>query len=250
MQISFTGKKVVVTGGSKGIGRAIALGFAGSGADVSICARGKPALDATAAEIARHSVKAHAGECDLADKAAIDGYIAAAATALGGIDILVNNASGFGHSDDEDGWAKSIDVDVMATVRASHAAIPYIEKGTRGAILNISSISGHGATTRSAPYAAVKAAIINYTMSQALMLVPKGIRVNAIAPGSIEFPGGIWDQRKTDNPPLYDATLKSIPWGRMGKPEEIANAALFLCSDQASWITGQTLTVDGGQWMS
>jgi 3-oxoacyl-[acyl-carrier protein] reductase len=249
MQISFKGRKVVVCGGSKGIGRSIALGFAASGADVSICARGKAALDATVAEIGKLGVKAHAGECDLADKAAIDRYIAAAAAALGGIDILVNNASGFGQSDDETGWARSIDIDVMATVRASHAAIPHIEKGTRGAILNISSISGHGASARSAPYAAVKAAVINYTMSQALILVPKGIRVNAIAPGSIEFPGGVWDQRKTDNPPLYNATLKSIPWGRMGKPEEIANAALFLCSDQASWVTGQTLTVDGGQWL-
>jgi 3-oxoacyl-[acyl-carrier protein] reductase len=249
MQISFKGRKVVVTGGSRGIGRSIALGFAASGADVSICARGKDALDATAAEIGKLGVKAYAGECDLADKAAIDRYVAAAATALGGIDILVNNASGFGQSDDEAGWAKSIDIDVMATVRASHAAIPYIEKGTRGAILNISSISGHGASARSAPYAAVKAAVINYTMSQALILVPKAIRVNAIAPGSIEFPGGVWDQRKSDNPPLYNATLKSIPWGRMGKPEEIANAALFLCSDQASWVTGQTLTVDGGQWL-
>lgn len=250
MQISFAGKKVVVTGGSKGIGRSIALGFAESGADVSICARGKAALDATAAEIGRYGVKAHAGECDLADKAAIDAYIAAAATALGGIDVLVNNASGFGQTDDEAGWGKSIEIDVMATVRASHAAIPHVEKRAGGAILNISSISGHGASARSAPYAAVKAAIINYTMSQALMLVPKGIRVNAIAPGSIEFPGGVWDRHKTANPTLYNATLKSIPWGRMGKPEEIANAALFLCSDQASWITGQTLTVDGGQWMT
>ena len=249
MQISFKGKKVVVAGGSKGIGRSIALGFAGCGADVSICARGKAALDATAAEIAKHGVKAHAGECDLADKAAIDKYVAAAAVALGGIDILVNNASGFGQSDDEAGWAKSIDIDVMATVRASHAAIPHIEKSGGGAILNLSSISGHGASVRSAPYAAVKAAIINYTMSQALTLVPKKIRVNAIAPGSIEFPGGVWEQRKADNPTLYNATLKSIPWGRMGKPEEIANAALFLCSDQAAWITGQTLTVDGGQWL-
>jgi 3-oxoacyl-[acyl-carrier protein] reductase len=249
MQISFKGKKVVVAGGSKGIGRSIALGFASCGADVSIGARGKPALDATAAEIAKHGVKAHAGECDLADKGAIDKYVAAAAQALGGIDILVNNASGFGQSDDEAGWAKSIDIDVMATVRASHAAIPHIDKRGGGAILNLSSISGHGASARSAPYAAVKAAIINYTMSQALMLVPKNIRVNAIAPGSIEFPGGVWEQRKNDNPTLYNATLKSIPFGRMGKPEEIANAALFLCSEQASWITGQTLTVDGGQWL-
>ena len=99
-------------------------------------------------------------------------------------------------------------------------------------------------------HAAVKAAVINYTMSQALMLAPKKIRVNAIAPGSIEFPGGIWDERKKSNPQLYNAILGSIPWGRLGAPGEIANAALFLCSDAASWVTGQTLSVDGGQTLS
>jgi len=249
MQISLAGKRAVVTGGSKGIGRSIALAFAQAGAAVSICARGRAALDSTAAEIGARGVGVHASECDLADRGAIAPYIAAAAAALGGIDILVNNASGFGLGDDETGWEKSLDVDVMATVRASHAAIAIIEKAGGGAILNISSISGYSASARTAPYAAVKAAIINYTMSQALMLAPKKIRVNAIAPGSIEFPGGMWEERKTSNPQLYNAILRSIPWDRLGRPEEVANAALFLCSDVASWVTGQTLTVDGGQML-
>ena len=175
MQINLKGKRVVVTGGSKGIGRSIALGFADAGAAVSICARGRAALDKTSAEIVARGVKAHAGVCDLADKDAIAAYIAAAADLLGGIDILVNNASGFGATDDEAGWTKGLDIDVMATVRASHAAIPFIEKAGGGAILNISSISGYRASARTAPYAAVKAAVINYTMSQALMLAPKKI---------------------------------------------------------------------------
>ncbi len=249
MQISLKGKRAVVAGGSRGIGRSIALALAEAGAAVSICARGRGTLDKTSAEIAARGVKTHAGVCDLADKDAIATYIAAAADSLGGIDILVNNASGFGSADDEDGWAKSLDIDVMATVRASRAAIPFIERAGGGAILNISSISGYKASTRTAPYAAVKAAVINYTMSQALMLAAKKIRVNAIAPGSIEFPGGSWEQRKTANPQLYNAILRSIPWGRLGAPEEVANAALFLCSDAASWVTGQTLTVDGGQML-
>jgi 3-oxoacyl-[acyl-carrier protein] reductase len=248
MQISFKGKRVVVAGGSKGIGRSIALGFASAGADVSICARGQAALDATSGEIRKAGVKAHASQCDLANKDAIATYITSAADFLSGIDILVNNASGFGGGDDEAGWARGIDIDVMATVRASNAAIPHIERNG-GVILNISSISGFGASARAASYAAVKAAVINYTMSQALMLAPKKIRVNAIAPGSIEFPGGLWEERKTSNPQLYAGALNSIPWGRMGRPEEVANAALFLCSDSASWITGQTLTVDGGQML-
>lgn len=249
MQLSLKGKRAVVAGGSRGIGRSIALAFAEAGAAVSICARGRAALDKTSAEIMARGVKAHAGECDLADKSAIATYIAAAADSLGGIDILVNNASGFGAADDESGWAKSLDIDVMATVRASHAAIPFIEKAGGGAILNITSISGYRASTRTIPYAAVKAAVINYTMSQGLVLAAKKIRVNAIAPGSIEFPGGMWEERKTSSPQLYTSTLRSIPWGRFGRPEEIANAALFLCSDAASWVTGQTLTVDGGQML-
>jgi 3-oxoacyl-[acyl-carrier protein] reductase len=249
MQISFKDKRVVVAGGSRGIGRSIALGFAGAGASVSICARGQEQLDKTVAEIKALGVKAHGAPCDLGNKEAIDGYIAAAAVALGGIDILINNASGFGGGDTEEGWKKGFDVDVMATVRASNAAIPHIERAGGGAILNISSISGYAASARSTSYAAVKAAVINYTSSQGLMLASKKIRVNAIAPGSIEFPGGLWEQAKTANPKLYKAIFDSIPWGRLGKPEEIANAALFLCSEQASWITGQTLTVDGGQML-
>lgn len=250
MNISLKGKRAVVAGGSRGIGRSIALTFAAAGAHVSICARGADGLKAAAADIGKHGGQVHWGACDLASAEAIKRYVGDAAAALGGIDILINNASGFGMTDDEKGWADSLNVDVLATVRASHAALPHIEKAGGGTIVNISSISGYGASARSAPYAAVKAAVINYTQSQALMLASKRIRVNAIAPGSIEFPGGTWDKRKTENPALYQGTLKSIPWGRFGAPEEIASVALFLVSDMASWVTGQTVTVDGGQLLS
>jgi 3-oxoacyl-[acyl-carrier protein] reductase len=247
MLIDLKGKRAVVTGGSKGIGRSIALGLAAAGAAVSICARGRAGLDSTAAELKALGVPAHASECDLADKAAIPAYIAAAAQALGGIDILVNNASGFGMGDDEEAWARGLDVDVMATVRATRAALPYMERAGGGAILNIASISGHGANPRSPSYGAAKAAVINYTQTQGLLLAAKRIRVNAISPGSIEFPGGIWESRRQSAPQVYDAVLKSIPWGRLGRPEEIAGVAVFLVSDAASWVTGQSLIVDGGQ---
>jgi 3-oxoacyl-[acyl-carrier protein] reductase len=250
MNISFPGRNVVVTGGSRGIGRAIALAFAASGANVSICARGADTLRETERELKAHGHKTHSAACDLADGAAVTHYIADAGAALGGIDVLVNNASGFGAGDDEAGWAVSINVDLMASVRASHAALPLIERAGGGSIVHISSIAGLHASARIPPYGAVKAALIQYTTSQGAALAAKKIRVNSVAPGSIEFPGGVWDQRKRDNRKLYDDTLHSIPWGRMGQPEEIASVVLFLASDLASWITGQTIVVDGGQMLS
>ena len=250
MNMSFSGKNVVVTGGSRGIGRATALAFAAAGANVSICARGEEKLRETELELKTHGAKVHAAACDLADAAAVARYVADAGAALGGIDVLVNNASGFGASDDEAGWAKSIDVDLMASVRASHAALPLIERAGGGSIVHISSIAGLHASERIAPYGAVKAALIQYTTSQGVALAAKKIRVNSVAPGSIDFPDGLWDQRKRDNRKLYDDTLRSIPSGRMGRPEEIASVVLFLASDMASWITGQTIVVDGGQMLS
>jgi 3-oxoacyl-[acyl-carrier protein] reductase len=246
MNIDFTGKRAVVCGGSRGIGRAIALGFAAAGADVSICARGAETLEKTRAEVAAHGHKAHAGAADLGDAAAIKSYIAAAAAELGGIDVLVNNASAFGSTDDEAGWMASMAVDMMATVHATQAALPFLKDG-RGSVINTSSISALRAAARQPPYGAIKAAVIHYTNTQAAMYAKDGIRVNGIAPGSIEFPEGVWDRRKTENPSLYNAVLRSIPFGRLGHPEEVANVALFLASPLASWVTGQTIVVDGGQ---
>lgn len=248
MSFDFRGKRVLVAGGSRGIGRSVALGFAQAGASVSICARSPGPLEATRAEIAATGAKAHAAICDLADKAAIDAWVSGAVAALGGVDVLVNNASGFGSQDTEEHWAQGLSVDVMATVRATHAALPQLE-ASRGCIVNVSSISGYRPSLRTPAYAAVKALLINYTQSQAAMYAPKGIRANAVAPGSIEFPGGSWEARKTSDPTLYNSILNSIPFGRLGAPEEVADVALFLASPLARWVTGQTIIVDGGQML-
>lgn len=248
MQLELKGRNAVVAGGSRGIGRSIALAFAEAGANVSICARGEDALRATETELKAFGRTVHAATCDLGDGPAVTGYVQSAAEALGGIDILVNNASGFGASDDEAGWAVSINVDLMASVRASYAALPHLEK-SKGTIIHISSIAGLAPSPRTPPYGAIKAALIQYTLTQAAQLAAKHIRVNCVAPGSIEFPGGVWDQRKTGNPALYNAVLGGIQFGRLGRPEEIASVALFLASDAASWVTGQTIAVDGGQML-
>ena len=248
MELELKGRNAIVTGGSRGIGRAIALTFAQAGANVSICARGESALRETEGELRRCGHTVHAMTCDLADGAAVSNYLTSAAQTLGGVGVLVNNASGFGARDDEEAWAKSIDVDLLASVRASRAALPYLEK-SRGSIIYISSISGLRHSPRNPAYGAVKAALIQYTLTQAALLAAKHIRVNAIAPGSIEFPGGSWERRKTTDPKLYNATLSRVRFGRLGTPQEIANVALFLASDAASWVTGQTIAVDGGQML-
>jgi 3-oxoacyl-[acyl-carrier protein] reductase len=247
MAFDFTGKKVIVCGGSRGIGRSTALGFAAAGASVSICARGAETLEATRAEIAGHGHPAHAGVCDLADQASIESYIAAAATALGGVDVLVNNASGFGMTDDAAGWGAGFAVDIMAVVHASHAALPHLRTAEAGCIVTVSSISAMRPSTRSVPYGAVKAAVIHYTATQAAQLGAEGIRVNAVAPGSIEFPGGTWEKRRDEGSPVYDRVRNAIPSKRLGTPEEVADVILFLASTQARWVTGQTIVVDGGQ---
>ena len=243
----FTGRRAVIMGGSRGIGRSIALGFARAGAAVAICARGPETLEATRREIEALGAVAYAAPTDLAKPEDIARFIPNAANALGGINILINNASGFGARDDEEGWAASIDIDLMATVRASTAALPFLERAAEGAIVNITSISAMRSTKRNPPYGAIKAAVIHYTASQARMFAARGIRVNAVAPGSIEFAGGTWERRRTEDPALYDSTLAQIPFGRLGTPEEVADVVLFLAGAKARWVTGQTIVTDGGQ---
>jgi 3-oxoacyl-[acyl-carrier protein] reductase len=247
MDLGLRGKAAVVTGASKGIGRAIALRLAEEGAGVAICARGEPALREVETELRARTVPVYAAVCDVGNPETLDGFLDAARAKLGRVDFLVNNPSGISFVNDEAAWQSTFNVDLMAAVRASWKVAPWMTEARGGAIVHISSIAGLEATGFPAAYCAAKAALVSHAKSLAVALAPQKIRVNAVAPGSIEFPGGLWAQARQGNPEFYGAVLKTIPMGRMGTPEEVADVVTFLLSDRASWVTGVCLAVDGAQ---
>jgi len=248
--LDLAGKRVVLMGASRSIGRAMAVAFARNGARVSVCGRDAEALAETATECAAGSGKPHFAICDVSDASAIEAHIGAAAEALGGIDVLVNNASAFARVEEDAEWERAFDTDLMAAVRATRAALPHLERAGNGVIVHVSSISALKPTPGALPYGALKAAIVQLTKSQAFNWGKLGIRVNSVAPGSITAPGHMWEKRRERNDPAYLAAVSKIVFGRLGTAEEVADVTLFLASPLSRWITGQTIVVDGGQTLS
>jgi 3-oxoacyl-[acyl-carrier protein] reductase len=248
LDLGLKDKVAVVTGGSRGIGRAIALALAGEGCHLAICARGEDALRRTEAEIRERGARVFAAPVDLTREGVIDSFIDEAASRLGRLDILVNNAGGTGQGEtDGEVWRGTFDLNVLAAVRASDAAVPHMRRQGGGSIIHITSIYGRESGGNAA-YNAMKSAMNSHAKSLAVQLAPEGIRVNAVAPGSVRHPGGSWDRRVQQDPEgMKRFVEQNIPSGRFGTAEEIADVVVFLASDRARWVTGACLNVDGGQ---
>ena len=246
------GKVALITGGSKGIGRAIALSFADSGADLSLASRGTEALEKTAREIEERGRRALAVPTDATDPEQVQSLIDRTLQELGGIDILVNNAGAapFLSTFDQvrlSGFEKYFGITFTSSVLVTHAAAPtLLEKGT-GSVINVASVAAYIASPGLTYYAAAKAAMVNFTKTLAREWAPHGVRVNAIAPGFVETDMNVVARED----PTYEETIRSmIPLGRWGTPEDVAGVARFLASDAASFMTGSVVVVDGGQTLS
>jgi NAD(P)-dependent dehydrogenase (short-subunit alcohol dehydrogenase family) len=252
MDLNLNGSRAIVTGGSRGIGKAILESLAREGVAVATCARGEKRLSATLEELGRHGVPAFGEAVDVTDPELFRNWFHNAADQLGGVDILVSNCSTRVQVEGEERWRETFEYDLLQHVRAVELAAPYLEQGRNPAIVLISSIAYSMSTPpeEERAYAAMKAGVISFASQMSAKLGRKGIRVNCVSPGPIFSKGGTWDVIRQHRPEMYEGACKLSTLKRLGTPEEIANSVVFLASPAASFITGANLRVDGGMLKS
>lgn len=245
MDLQLKGANALVTGGTKGIGRAIAERLSDEGANVSICARNEDEVNAAVEAFKAKGVNACGLSVDVGNGDALKSWVDASADALGGIDCVVSNVSG-GNAPGEAGWRANFEHDVLGSVRLVEAALPHLEKSDNASIVMISSTAALEKFIGASAYNAMKGAMVQYSGALAQDVGPKGIRVNSICPGPIFIEGGSWDMIKQNMTAFYDATVADIPVGRMGSAEEVAAQVALLASPLGSFTTGTNVVIDGG----
>lgn len=248
MDLGLKGRKAVILGGTRGIGRAIADTLAGEGADVAVCARNADQVSEAVAALKAKGVNATGGSVDITDGAALKAWVKKAGEELGGIDVLVSNAGAMAQGADEKSWKQNFEVDVLGAVNAFEAAEPFLkasaEKNGDASFVLIASVSAAVADSAGS-YGPMKAALIHMAKGLARQHAPIGLRVNVVSPGMVYFKGGVWHMVETNMPDFFKQQIKRNPTGRCATPQEVADAAVFLASPKSSYTTGVNLLVDG-----
>jgi 3-oxoacyl-[acyl-carrier protein] reductase len=248
MDLQLKGKRAVVLGGTRGIGRAICETLAAEGADVALCARTPAQVEDAVKAIGAHGTRVTGAAVDIANGPALKAWVGEAAAALGGIDILVSNASALTMGAHPEAWQSLLDIDILGAANAFEAARPHLEKAAAAkgdaAFIMIASVSA-AETQNAQAYGAIKAAMIHYGKGLARECAKHKVRVNVVSPGTIYFKGGVWHTVEQTAPQFFEATLKRNPMGRMGTPQDVANTAVFLASPVSSFTTGANVIVDG-----
>ena len=244
MDLQLNGTRVLVTGGSRGIGRAILEAFLDEGATVGFCARNADEVAATQQALQDRG-HVQGSTVDVGDADALTTWVEESADGFGGLDVVVANVSALAIPDTEENWQASLNVDLMHTVRLVRAAMPHLERSQAPCIIAISSVSGRESDFASGPYGTAKTAIVGYINGLALQLAENGIRANTVSPGNTYFEGGVWANIESANPDLFETAVGLNPTGHMGTPEEIAGPVVFLASPKARRISGTNLVVDG-----